>query len=895
MNPLIAKEIRLLWPAFAMALLLAIVPAWLLQFGPYISSFNDFAIVIYLFGFGVVMLALSSFGREFGFKTFPLLLAQPMERTRIWWTKVVLLAVALAIVFVAWCLSSATSAATSTFLFKMKGSDGLEALMIGATIAAVAFAGGLWTTLFLRQVVGAFWFTILIPGAILMIIEISGGTGAAMLVAMAVYSVAGFWLAWWQFSRVQEAGWTGGVINFPNWKTAGAAARPSLRSHRPLAALVGKELQLHQISLLGMGGLFVLHLGVVWLRKTSHLSNGDTMRMALEVFGGLWFIVPVLTGSLSVSEERKLGTIQELLCMPVSRHVQFAIKLLITLIVGGLLSSLLFWTAEGIGTMIGGGSGIFGAIPFEREALASLSLGFLGLALIGLYASTLTRGIVQALAAAIVTTIVTGLFIMIMVNKGGIGVHLWHGFLVNYIAWPTLIPAFVWLAWRNFRSVSTDWLLWRRNLLVWATTLAFIMVATAAIYNRVWELLTPLEPQHGPAQLVGPKPVAFHSYGGSALAAILPDGRLWGDRIAYDPGRLILSFAHEDRSQVWMHDNSTGFRVGGKWVSLSGNRIMDGSNWVDAVTTFRETIAIRADGTLWVSEKPRPHQNGNEDVHPSPDVPANLVRFGNGTDWQSVVAQHSLAMVLLKRDGTLWHWGTNSFNGKVEWPGLRAFEPYRLGTGSDWVNILKGLGPIYAWKKDGSAWSVHPPEKEITNQETVLEPQELVMTRVPVLDNAKWKSLTEYMNNLVGLREDGTLWLWNMAPRNGVNKGGTSPLKGMQIGNDTNWVGVAGQYRTLAALKADGSIWEWSFRDEDWYHGRASDLGFLPAQKSPVRLGTHTDWVAIGYSMGGIVSLAADGSLFFWWDRGWPENTDQPMLAPPRKSSKIENILAKEK
>src|SRR5581483_4436668 len=152
--------------------------------------------------------------------------------------------------------------------------------------------------------------------------------------------------------------------------------------------------------------------------------------------------------------------------------------------------------------------------PFDREALYSLSLAFFVLSLIGFYASTLTRGIVQALAAAVGTIIVVWLFIMIMVNKSGIGVHLWHGNLVNYIAWPTLIPAVIWLAWRNFRSESADWLLWRRNLLGMAGALVFIMVATAAIYNRTWELLTPLEPAHGPALLTGPKPAQLRDYYG---------------------------------------------------------------------------------------------------------------------------------------------------------------------------------------------------------------------------------------------------------------------------------------------------------------------------------------------------------------------------------------------
>src|SRR6266704_6281186 len=98
MNALVVKEIRLLLPAYVMALLLAIVPIWLLPGDPGAAT-------IFSFCFGTVILALSSFGREFALRTFPLLLAQPLERSRIWWTKIRVLAIAMFTVMAAWLLS----------------------------------------------------------------------------------------------------------------------------------------------------------------------------------------------------------------------------------------------------------------------------------------------------------------------------------------------------------------------------------------------------------------------------------------------------------------------------------------------------------------------------------------------------------------------------------------------------------------------------------------------------------------------------------------------------------------------------------------------------------------------------------------------------------------------
>ena|SRR3989449_5922569 len=233
MTPIVAKEIRLLLPAYAMALLLAIVPIWLL---PGESA------TIFSFCFGTVILALSSLGREFALRTLPLQLAQPLERSRIWWTKIRVLAIAMFTVMAAWLLSItfARFAFGHSFGFELGRSLTEGVLLIGAGATMVSFSGGLWSTLLLRQIIAAFWFTILIPLAILVITS-SEKTSALMWPALALYSIAGFLWAWRQFLRAQETGWTGGDISFPGWRSAQAVSRASMRTYRPVAALFGRN------------------------------------------------------------------------------------------------------------------------------------------------------------------------------------------------------------------------------------------------------------------------------------------------------------------------------------------------------------------------------------------------------------------------------------------------------------------------------------------------------------------------------------------------------------------------------------------------------------------------------------------------------------------------------
>src|SRR5438093_2329785 len=59
-----------------------------------------------------------------------------------------------------------------------------------------------------------------------------------------------------------------------------------------------------------------------------------------------WVVVPLLAGAVSVAEERKLGTMEAQLCMPISSRLQFAIKLLFVVVLGGVLSAALAWVAE---------------------------------------------------------------------------------------------------------------------------------------------------------------------------------------------------------------------------------------------------------------------------------------------------------------------------------------------------------------------------------------------------------------------------------------------------------------------------------------------------------------------------------------------------------------------
>ena len=83
-------------------------------------------------------------------------------------------------------------------------------------------------------------------------------------------------------------------------------------------------------------------------------------------------------------------------------------------------------------------------------------------------------------------------------------------------------------------------------------------------------------------------------------------------------------------------------------------------------------------------------------------------------------------------------------------------------------------------------------------------------------------------------------------------------------------------------LKADGTLWKWNF-NRYGYGNRPRPLNLSAA--SATRLGTHSDWVAVGQMMGGMFRSAADGNLWLWQSErpDYYRGDIPPLLAPTRQ------------
>ena len=197
------------------------------------------------------------------------------------------------------------------------------------------FSGGLWTVLLLRQVAAAFWITVLVPGVILMIlVALFGGNprGSVGMIARVLGTLQPgriFLRPLAVFPRPGHA-MDGGAIVMPEMRgLARLKSRAGRRQPRRTVAPAGrpcvKEIQFHQSQFVhGVAG-FATPRRHRHRAKAGHISQEiPTTEFVLESFWGLWLVMPLLVGARRVAEERKIGTHEGQLCLPVKRRDQFA-------------------------------------------------------------------------------------------------------------------------------------------------------------------------------------------------------------------------------------------------------------------------------------------------------------------------------------------------------------------------------------------------------------------------------------------------------------------------------------------------------------------------------------------------------------------------------------------
>ena len=352
--------------------------------------------------------------------------------------------------------------------------------------------------------------------------------------------------------------------------------------------------------------------------------------------------------------------------------------------------------------------------------------------------------------------------------------------------------------------------------------------------------------------------------------------------------------------------------------------------YISVAAGKQQTLAVAADGSLWDWQAYESHQLGLGDDWWRRDRPA---RVGTDDDWASVTAG-MLCALALKRDGSLWAWGTNNFGqlglGDLQWRDC----PTRVGDDRDWASVRAGSGTSLALKGDSSLWAwgnnrtgelglvsdrlsltgdsrwrVTCPMRVGGENDWAAVAGGLMLTvalkrdgslwawgtfvgglLAPygdrprcVVDDSDWASVAAGSGALA-LRRDGSLWAWG---RNGSGELGLGDAgrrdRPTRVGDDCDWVSVAAHGSHTLALKRDGSLWAWGANA----HGQLG-LGDLESRTRPARVGDDCDWASV--APGGFYTLALkrDGSLWAWGDTrdGYVERGEAAIHKSPGRLSR---------
>jgi len=298
---------------------------------------------------------------------------------------------------------------------------------------------------------------------------------------------------------------------------------------------------------------------------------------------------------------------------------------------------------------------------------------------------------------------------------------------------------------------------------------------------------------------------------------------------------------------------STGPAVGkGEWAAV-------------ACGTYN-TLAIKQDGALWAWGLNDYGQLGQGTIdgraHPAP------AQVGHAHDWMAVSCGYGDSFAA-KKDGTLWAWGSNwdvgglglgSTDSWLDW--LDRWSPTRVGNARDWAAVSYGYFHGLALKKDGSLWSWG-----LNTYGQVGGGDTLVWVPTKVGHGRDWAAAASGGDFSLALKRDGTLWAFGLNVFGNLGLGDTATRRSpTQVGSASDWAAVSAGINYSLALKRDGSLWAWGGNS----FGELG-LGDTTERHSPTQVGSARDWASIASLGHHSLALKKDGTLWAWGENSYGE------------------------
>jgi alpha-tubulin suppressor-like RCC1 family protein len=291
------------------------------------------------------------------------------------------------------------------------------------------------------------------------------------------------------------------------------------------------------------------------------------------------------------------------------------------------------------------------------------------------------------------------------------------------------------------------------------------------------------------------------SVGTQHAAAIKTDGTLW---------------TWGDNTSGQLGDNTIVHKSTPKQFNISGGIIF---GWKQISCGNGHTVALANDGTLWCWGRNSYGQVGDNTTQPR-STPRQISAGATGITGWTQVSAGAFHTVAIRNDGTLWSWGYNYYGvvGDNTSGNLanRLTPRQELTSSTNWrqVNFSSGSYTTSAIKTDGTLWCWGYNAAGQVGDNTILNRSTPRQISAGASRITGWKQTSSSLNNTAAIRTDGTLWVWgrNSYGQVGDNTAGSTIYRSTPIQEFTgsnNWKQVSTGSANTIGLKTNGTLWVW--------------------------------------------------------------------------------------
>ena len=269
------------------------------------------------------------------------------------------------------------------------------------------------------------------------------------------------------------------------------------------------------------------------------------------------------------------------------------------------------------------------------------------------------------------------------------------------------------------------------------------------------------------------------------------------------------------------------------------------TDWLKVSVGRNSCHAIKTDGTLWAWGGAASGQLGNGTVVNN----SSPIQIGSKTNW-TYVSNANNNCFAIDTDGKLYSWGFANFGITGHGNTTTLSVPTQVGGLTTWAQVSGGRYNTIARKTDGTIWAWGRGAYGTIGQSDAVDHQ----SPVQVGSLTTWANIFCNFRTAVGVTTSGTLFAWGDNDSGEVGVGSkaieahSSPV---QVGSLTNWSSSRGSTKSIFALKTDKTAWAWGDN-----HAGTLGQGTAGATdgSSPVQIGSDTNWVRLGGNFFGSVA-----------------------------------------